>query len=431
MIDKIKVVISFLLIQSIFISGCTKTKGGEVKSSPVPVTGSELEFWTTQLFPNYEEQLKSIVNTFQSKNENIKVKIVDIPWNEMQKKITTASKSDGMPDIANVDSNTAYALAKDQKLVEMSSAAADVRNNYFENAFSNVSIDGKIYSIPWLMTVDIVFYNKDILNKSGIKMEGYPKSISELYTFGKKIKEQTGKYAFMPLLSQESMIAEFEKLDVPLYDDTYKANFTSKQVLDVVAYLKKMMEEGIIPKESLSEGMGRAIQMYCEGNTAFIQGSIGNTENIKKGSLEVYNLTGVSKQLFGKGEKVNSNISNIIVSDRSKYKDSAVKLAKYVTNNNHQIEISKVSNSVVPSTKESLNDDFYLKAGDTLPELARKLSMEEAQRSKELVKPYNNFKEISIAFNNALVKIISGSGKAEEILREAQESTNKAIQGHR
>jgi putative chitobiose transport system substrate-binding protein len=188
-----------------------------------------------------------------------------------------------------------------------------------------------------------------------------------------------------------------------------------------------MMDEELIPKTSLTEGQGTIIQMYSGGEVAMFQGGTSHASMIEKNNKQIYDNTGVGQQLANANGKYNEAVMNICVSESSKNKDAAVKFSKFITDAPNQVEFAKVSGAIIPSTKDSIKDDFFNLAKGNASEKARTISAGQIEKAKNIFPPIKNYNEIQEAFLTAVQKSIAGDAKPEEALKEAEALANAAL----
>ena len=60
---------------------------------------AEVEFWTMQLQPEYNDYFNGVIKTFETENPGVKVKWVDVPWAAIQSKILSAVSANKAPDL--------------------------------------------------------------------------------------------------------------------------------------------------------------------------------------------------------------------------------------------------------------------------------------------------------------------------------------------
>lgn len=432
------------MIGSVLVTGCgtkekettstettkkqEETKAPETEKKTEPLPEQNIEFWTMQLSPTFDAYLNDVIAKFQTENPNIKVKWVDVPWGDMEKKIMAAAASNGMPDVANLNPHFAQKLAQLNALADMETLASDVKGDYFTGTWNASQFNGKTFGLPWYLTNGITFYNKDLFEKAGLDVNKAPQTYEEMYDFAKAVKEKTGKYGFFVSFKDQIGMEAFEQAGVRLFNDDFtKATFTSSEAVERAKFFKRLIDEGLMPKDVLTEGTGKAIQMYSSGELAMFQGGTSHAGMIEKNNKEVYDKTGVGPQLVNANGKSNVAVMNVCVSEASKNKEAAVKFAKFLTNEKNQVEFAKVSGAIIPSTKGSIADAFFTNTSGTTKDLARAISAKQMDQASVIFPPIKNFNDVKNAFMEAAQKILSGAEEPEKALKAAEDTANAAL----
>ncbi|WP_310411097.1 extracellular solute-binding protein, partial [Chamaesiphon sp. OTE_8_metabat_110] len=84
---------------------------GVVSCLKSPTQTPQLEFWTMELQPKFNDYFKDAIGKFEAANPSIKVHWVDIPWGAMQGKIQAAMGAKTAPDVVNLNPDFAIQLA--------------------------------------------------------------------------------------------------------------------------------------------------------------------------------------------------------------------------------------------------------------------------------------------------------------------------------
>jgi len=408
---------------SIF-AGCGSKTEKEAKVEEV----QNIEFWTMQLSPTFDGYLKDAISKFETENKNIKVKWVDVPWADMEKKIMSAAASKSMPDVANLNPQFAQKLAQLGALADMEKLAPGVKSNYFTGAWDASNFDKKTFGLPWYLTNGVTYYNKDLFEKAGLDVSKAPQSYEEMYEMAKKIKEKTGKYGFFVSFKDQIGMEAFEQSGVKLFNNDFtKATFNTPEAAERLKFFKKMMDEGLMPKDIITEGTGKAIQMFSAGEVAMFQGGTSHAGMIEKNNKAVYDKTGVGPQLVNTNGKINVAVMNVCISESSKQKTAAVKFAKFLTNEKNQVEFAKISGAIIPSTKGSIKDAFFNVSGGTTKEVARTISAKEMDKAQVIFPPIKNFNDVKAAFLTEIQKALTGKTTPEAALKAAEDGANAAL----
>jgi len=139
--------------------------------------------------------LDQITSRFEEENPDIKVRVVQIPWDLAYDKIITAVAGGTAPDLCQVGTTWMAAFAAMGALVPLDEfiARSEVVSpaNFFPGSWSTAVVGGTVYGVPWYVDVRVLYYRTDLLQAIGV--EHPPATWEELYQVGLKLAEQ-GEY---------------------------------------------------------------------------------------------------------------------------------------------------------------------------------------------------------------------------------------------
>jgi len=391
----------------------------------------QITFWTMSLSPTFDDYLNDVIAQFETKNPNVKVNWVDVPWGDMETRVLTAAVSNTLPDVINLNLPFSQKLAQNDLLVDMNKAAADVKNDFFTGTWEASTYKDVVFALPWYITSDMVYYNADIFKKAGLNPDTPPASFDELYVYAKAIKEKTDSYGYMTFFQDQFIMEELERMGIRLFNNDFtKAQFNTKAVRDAAAYYKRMLDEKLIPSQTISSksGTGEAIQLYGAGQLAMFFGGTSHARMIKENSKSVYDATRVAPQIKGINGKSNIAVMNIAVPKSSKHVDASLAFAKFLTNNENQLAFAKKAGAIVPSTKAALNDEFFSLQDGEASTSARIMSAKEVSVGTVIFPPIQNWPEIRDAFITAFAQAVTGHADAATVLQEAENKANLLLQ---
>ncbi len=415
------VAISILVTTGLFAQGSNETTSNQKKT---------VTFWTMSLSPSFDDYLNGVIEEFETQNTNVEINWIDVPWGDTETRVLTAATSNTLPDVINLNLPFSQKLAQNDLLVNMNEKASDVKDDYFEGCWEASTYNGKVFALPWYITSNMVYYNKALFEQAGLDPNTYPTTFDELYSYAKQIHDKTGAYGYMTFFQDQFIMEELERMGIRLFNENFsKAQFNTPQVIAAANYYKKMLDEKLIPSETITSksGTGEAIQLYSTGELAMFFGGTSHARMIKDNSQEIYNETGVAPQIIGENGKSNIAVMNIVVPKSSKVLDEALAFSKFLTNNTNQVKFAKAAGAIVPSTKDSLKDDFFSVSDNTAATEARIMSAKEVSRGTMIFPPMQNWTEIRDAFIEAFAKAATGNGDASQLLQAAQDKANSFL----
>lgn len=367
---------------------------------------NELVFWTLQL-GTFDKYINGIIEEFEKENPNVKIKWVDVPYSEGEKRTLAALLTDNPPDLINLTPDFSAMAAQKNALFEI---PKEVMSAYPEAMYPSLSYNGKFFAIPFYLTSAITFVNSDLAQKAGIKK--FPKTYDEMFDSANSVKKSTGYFVEMPTINENDTFLKI----LNKYGITPDDGFLSEEAKNIFERYKNLYQNNLIPKESLTQSHREALEKYMAGQIVFLQAGANFLNIVKENAPSVYENTELAPQIVGSTGKYDFSLMNLIIPLKAKNKEAAVKFAVFLTNKQNQLELAKLT-SVLPVNKEALSDDYFKKS-ETKEELARKISAEQINNIGVGIKNSKNKKNIILLTNTALAEIMSGKADVEPKLNE-------------
>ncbi|MFF4826943.1 extracellular solute-binding protein [Streptomyces sp. NPDC001312] len=168
-------------------TACGGSDSGSDKSDgPVTIT-----WWDTSNATNEAPTYQALVKQFEAANKDIKVKYVNVQFDQAQNKFDTAAGSKGAPDVLRSEVGWTPAFAKKGYFVPLDGTEALAEQDKFQpSLITQAQYEGKTYGVPFVTDTLALVYNKDLFKKAGISEA--PKTWDELKSAAAKIKDKTG-----------------------------------------------------------------------------------------------------------------------------------------------------------------------------------------------------------------------------------------------
>jgi putative chitobiose transport system substrate-binding protein len=404
--------------------------GSGVNSGQKATGKPEIEFWTMQLAPQFNDYFNDLIARFEKENPGITVRWVDVPWTAMESKILTAVSAKTAPDVVNLNPNFASQLAARNAWLPLDDRiSADVKEQYLPNIWKASILDGKSFGIPWYLTTRVTIYNTDLLKKAGVSQP--PTTYAELSQVAKQIKDKTGKYAFFATLVPEDsaeVLESFVQMGVPLLDDQGKAAFNTPQGKAAFQTWIDLYKSGLLPQEALTEGHRHAIDLYQRGDTAMLASGAEFLNTIAKNAPSIAKVSASAPQITGETGKKNVAVMNLVIPKDTDQPEAALKFALFVTNNENQLAFAKAAN-VLPSTQAALKDSYFQTppANATPVDQARIISAKQLQDAEVLIPATKGVKKLQkIVYDNLQAAMLGQKNVDQAIGDAAQEWDQQA-----
>lgn len=219
-------------------------------SIPTKVTKkTTITFWNG-MSGKQQKALQHLTEEFEKENPNIKVKLENQgQYKDLQSKITSTLQSPkDLPTITQAYPAWLYTAAQNDLLVNLKPYINNSKVGWGSTAKSGIKTDlmkgaqinGKQYGIPFNKSVEVLVYNKTLLDKYGVKV---PTTMKELKEASKTIYEKSNHKVvgagFDSLSNYYVLGMKNEGVNF-----TSKINLTSKKSKKVIDYYADGIKDG-------------------------------------------------------------------------------------------------------------------------------------------------------------------------------------------
>jgi putative chitobiose transport system substrate-binding protein len=393
----------------------------------------QLEFWTMQLQPKFNDYFKDAIGKFEAANPGTKVNWVDVPWSAMQGKIQAAMAAKTAPDVVNLNPDFAVQLATRNAWLELDSALTKGEpKEYLPRIWQAGTLNGKAFSFPWYLTTNVTIYNQELLTKAGIAKP--PTTYQELATAAKQIKAKTGKYAmFTTFVPEDSndVLESLVQMGVQLVDKDGKAAFNTPAGKAAFQYWVDLYKQGLLPKESLTQGHQQAIQLYQAGETAMLSAGAPFIDTIAKNAPQIAKVSAVAPQLSGQTGKKGVAVMNLVIPRTTNKPEAAVKFASFITNAANQLAFAQASDTLPSNTQAVTDYQTKLTSSGDKSALAqgKLISATQLSQADVLIPPLKNINVLKKAIYDNLQAAMLGEKTVEQAVTTAASAWDSGNSG--
>ncbi|MBY3369159.1 extracellular solute-binding protein [Rhizobium laguerreae] len=362
-----------------------------------------------------EADVRAMTDAFAKANPDIKVNLEFVPYEGLHDKTVLAQGSGGGYDVVLFDVIWPAEYATNKVLVDVSSRITDeMKKGVLPGAWTTVQYDGKYYGMPWILDTKYLFYNKEILEKAGIKAP--PKTWDELAEQAKTIKDK-GLLATPIAWSwsqAEAAICDYTTL-VSAYGGDFlkdgKPAFQTGGGLDALKYMVSSYSSGLTEED--------VRKVFENGDAAFALNwtYMYNMANNPKDS-KVAGKVGVSPApgIAGKSEASAVNGSmGLGITSASQHPDEAWKYITFMTSQATQNAYAKLS---LPIWASSYEDPDVTKGQEELISAA-KIGLAAMYPRPTTPK----YQELSTALQQAIQEALLGQSSPEDALKSAADNS--------
>ena len=278
-----------------------------------------------------------VIAAFEAQYPNIKVQHQSIPFESMNATIEARiGGQDSSIDVMFVDSPRVPAMVSRGYLKSLEDLRGEIEPLVTPVALDALSVNGTIYTLPLWTSTQMMFYNKDLLDKAGIP---YPGSNAEdrltyqqIVDLSKKAQAAGAKYGFT-----------FEQVDryyqlQPIFESVgagsgltgegnLTASITNDNWVKGAQFYSSLFADGIAPR---GVPVGQIPPLFSNGEVAFFVGGPWRLDGFQKAEGLKFGVAPVP--YFEGGKPVTPTGSwALAVSPYSAHPDEAMLLAKFMT----------------------------------------------------------------------------------------------------
>lgn len=315
-------------------AAASSTAAASSKAEPTKVTLNVM-----MSFPRFTEQMEAYLKQFKDKmltEKNVEVTTnLEMPSSDQYGNILqTRLSSNDAPDLFTLHASADLpTYLKAGYVADLT--GQPLAKKLYPDVLKTVTIDGKVYAVPFESTVWGYLYNKDIFDKLGLKV---PNTLDEMKAVVKTLKDNG--YTPFELAYQEQWVPQLMtaltlggKVSGSIPDwvqRMYKDQGSYKEVAEIFDVIDLIMKNGT--PNALEKGSEQGAADFANGKAAmFVQGTwsaesiLGVNPNIKigVGALPVNNDINCTKINL-------ATTTSLAVYAQTKEMETALDLANYI-----------------------------------------------------------------------------------------------------
>lgn len=302
------------------------------------------------------------IELYTKKNPNIKIEAEYGGFSSYYQKLVTQLAGGTAADIIQIDYKWVHDLAAQGELfVNMNKLTDKIDMSGFDMQFArDHGAEGDyLLGLPTGMNGFCLVANTELLEKEGIPLENnwdWDKIIEEGVKLQKKDKN---KHLLCLTTNHFSYLLKMQikqKTGKNFINDDFTLAFTKQQLVEVLSYIRKMVDLGIVPpfEESvLFDNVGSEQNTYwLEGDYGFFTTWASSTPPIISSSKFKVDVARYPVPKEAKNPGIMTTPSQILsINSRSKYIDEAAKFVNWFFNDKEAIMALKDSRGVPPTQK--------------------------------------------------------------------------------
>lgn len=265
---------------------------------------AQITLWTFWLSPTFDDYVKSTIARFNETYPGVTVKWEDHQAT-FQDDLRNSFAAGNAPDVINLSISEGWVsdYATQGLLMPLDGALPEtVVGQYFPNLWDQQMIDGKHYQLPWYQGINVDLVNKQLLDKAGVKVADFPKTVQELPALCKTIKEKTGTLCDIRLTTND-LLAQmtYEGGVKVISDDGKKFTFDSPEAVAWLQMYVDMVKAGTVDKTVLVTDQDRVgLDLFTSGSAAFYATGPNLIRDVRANNPALYGYLDVVPAPVGK-----------------------------------------------------------------------------------------------------------------------------------
>ncbi|GED33681.1 ABC transporter substrate-binding protein [Brevibacillus centrosporus] len=160
-----------ILLTAFTFAGCSSKPAASSDPAAKSDEPVELSFltWGNQAHLDLYQKL---IDKFTQTHPNIKVKLESVPFPDYQQKVTVLAAGQELPDIGWVSERMVPQFMANGILEDVTDLNSDANfkmDDFIPSTLALFQKDEKLYGIPFSTPPSVMFYNKDLIEKAGLK----------------------------------------------------------------------------------------------------------------------------------------------------------------------------------------------------------------------------------------------------------------------
>jgi len=399
-------------------------------------SGRELNVWTMDLAPRFNGYLQGVIRSWERQNPGVLVRWSDVPWASVERKLLAAVFARTAPDLVNLNPPFAANLASKGGLLDLAPLVPQAAaQSYLPRIWQAGEQQGQQFALPWYLTARITMANTLLLQRAGL--EAPPRRWDEVPAYAAAVRRRTGRYGlFVTVVSDDSaeLLETLVQQGVQLLDGERRAAFESDAGRAAFGFWSGLYRDGLLPREVVSQGYRRAIELYQSGDLAQVATGPDFLRNLQTNAPGIAAVTAPFAPITGASGEANVAVMNLVVPRQSAMAAEAVSFGLHLTNAANQLAFAEQAR-VLPSSTialQQLQQALVAEPGATpaeqLVQQARLLSARTLADARVLVPAIPGIKRLQAILYTQLQRSMLGDLSSDQALAKAALQWNRYAQ---
>jgi putative chitobiose transport system substrate-binding protein len=403
--------------------------------APAAPRAVTLALWTMQLSPFHDDYVLPLLRRFEARHPGVRVRWVDVPWAEMERKVLASVAAGTPPDVVNLNPQFSARLAEFGALADpRPHLSAEEEAAFLPAAWAANALGGVPFALPWYLSTTVTLFRRDLLQPLGLAP---PRDFADLSRCARALRQARpgatdggaeGHYAWFPAMDgaapMETLVAMTGALLTP---DGCAPAFDSPAGVAAFEFHRTLLLQRWVPPAVLTEGHRGAVAQFLAGQVAMVSTGMQFIGNLRAGNPALHARVGVAPQVAAAGVAPNIAAMNLAVPRSSREPALAFRLAQFITDAGPQAALARRV-PLLPSTRASYDEPPFAAAAvtagaagaagalngataaadDPLLAQARAISVQQVQAGRVQVPPLRRYHKLRSSFVRGLQSAMVG-----------------------
>ena len=368
-------VLSVLLVAILAITACApvpaQLPAEPAKATEVPAAAAAEPVTLTWAFWGSPEEAvshKQVADAFMKEHPEIKIETWNAPWNDYFTKIQSlwaSGDAKAVPDIAFLWPTPKYAAEGVLENLDpyIQKSGYDL-NDYWGGLLESAKYQGSVYGLPRDNEVNILYYNKDLFDKAGVKYPDENWKWDDLLAAAEKltVKDAGGKVTQYALAMEGGKYSKWVNQNGGAILDDYvnpsKCMLADPKSVAAVKLFADMMNQGYAMRDADLSQAGGDQAVFQSGQAAMI---IQNTSRVSGFNAAKMNYDVAVVPIPEGGKRWNpAGGAAWVMSAKSDNKDAAWTFLQWLQSNNGGEKLYTERGEIFPALQSTASSPVFM-----------------------------------------------------------------------
>ncbi len=230
---------------------------------------------------NQSAGMEAMCKAYTAKHPDVEIEVQVTNWGEYWTKLEAAAESNTMPDIFWMHTNQILYYADFGMLADVTDLYDDVEPNYYENHFTEISLDnargsdGRMYGVPKDKDNIVLVYNKEMFDAAGVSYPDETWTWDDLTAASDAIYKATGKYGYMAYNDDQLGYWNFvyQAGGYILNEDKTQAGFDQASTVKAMDFYVNLQKNAWCPDQNYFAETSPGTAFYSEMGAMYFEGN--------------------------------------------------------------------------------------------------------------------------------------------------------------